>query len=217
MTPQTDLLAALAGAVSDMDDETAVRLTQEALAVGTEPTAIIEQALRVGITMVGDRFACGEAFVPELMLAAKTMKAALEILKPALAKAQTQAKSLGLVVIGTVVGDLHDIGKDLVISMLEMSGFEIIDLGVDVPAQRFVQSVEEHRPQVVGLSALMSTSIREQSKVIEALAVAGLREGVKVIVGGAATTPEWAESIGADGYSDNAVDAARMVRAILGI
>jgi len=217
MIQNADLLAHLARSVSDLDEEMALNLTRDALNMDIDPTTIIEQALRAGITIVGDRFAIGEAFIPELMLSAQIMKTAVEILKPALAKIQTEAESRRLVVIGTVAGDLHDIGKDLVISMLEMSGFEVIDLGVDVTARRFVQSVEEHNPQVIGLSALMSTTIQEQRKVIEELVELGIRSDVKVIVGGAAATPEWAESIGADGYSDNAVDAARMVQNQLGI
>lgn len=217
MIQNNALLAHLAHSVSDLDEEMALSLTRDALDMGIGPSTIIEQALRAGITIVGDRFAIGEAFIPELLLSAQIMNAAIKILKPALAETQTQAESLGRIVMGTVAGDLHDIGKDLVISMLGMSGFEVIDLGVNVTARRFVQSVEEHHPQVVGLSALMSTTIREQRKVVEELVELGIRGNVKVIVGGAAATPEWAETIGADGYSDNAADAVRMVKDLLGV
>jgi corrinoid protein of di/trimethylamine methyltransferase len=216
MTQNQNLLEEISRAVVDLDDERVNHLTCEALKAAIAPHLIVEAGLRRGITIVGDSFSRGEVFLPELMLAAQAMQGAIEILKPEMAKTQTQTPNLGRVIIGTVAGDLHDLGKGLVISLLEMAGFEVIDLGIDVPSQKFVESVAQYRPDVIGMSALMSTTLRNQQKVMEALVEEGLRDRVKVIVGGAAVTSEWAENIGADGYSDNATDAVGVVKTLLG-
>lgn len=216
MTQNHNLLEEISQAVVDLDDERVNRLTREALKAGIVPRLILEAGLRQGITMVGDSFSRGEVYLPELMLAAQAMQGAIEILKPEMAKEQTQTPNLGRVVMGTVAGDLHDLGKGLVISLLEMAGFEVIDLGIDVPSQKFVESVTQYRPDVIGMSALMSTTLRNQQKVMEALTEEGLRDRVKVIVGGAAVTSEWAKKIGADGYSDSATDAVGVVKTLLG-
>ena len=216
MSQNQNLLAEISRAVVELDDERVNHLTREALRAGITPHLIVEAGLRQGIAMVGDSFSRGEVFLPELMLAAQAMQGAIEILEPEMAKTQTQMSNLGRVVIGTVAGDLHDLGKGLVISLLKMAGFEVIDLGIDVPSQKFVESVAQYRPHVIGMSALMSTTLRNQQKVMEALVEKGLRDRVKVIVGGAAVTSEWAEIIGADGYSDNATDAVGVVKTLLG-
>lgn len=212
-----DLLGRICDDLADIRGDKVNQLVEEALAVSISPVDIIEQGLRPGITMVGDRYSAGEAFLPELMLAAKVMQDAIEILKPEMAKRRTQTQSLGRVVMGTIAGDLHDLGKNLVITLLDVAGFEVFDLGVDVPSQKFVESVVQLEPHVVGMSALMSTTIREQQVVINDLIEAGLRDQVKVAVGGAAVTPDWAERIGADGYGDNAIDAVRMIKNLLGV
>ena len=217
MAQKQDLLDEIAQAVVDLEDDRVNHLTRAALKAAIAPRLVVEAGLRRGITMVGDSFSRGEVFLPELMLAAQAMQGAIEILKPEMARTQTQTPNLGRVVMGTVAGDLHDLGKGLVLSLLEMAGFEVVDLGIDVPGQKFVESVAQYQPDVVGMSALMSTTLRNQQKVMEALAEAGLRDRVKVIVGGAAVTTEWAENIGADGYSDNATDAVGMVKDLLGI
>jgi 5-methyltetrahydrofolate--homocysteine methyltransferase len=215
MTAQENtLFSDLATAVATLDDARVLLLTREALSARIDPLSIIENGLRPGITMVGDRYAAGDAFLPELMLAAKVMSAAIEILKPEMALESEHY--LGKVVMGTVAGDLHDMGKNLVISMIELSGYEVIDLGVDVSSQKFVESVNQHHPQIIGMSSLMSTTIHEQEKVIENLTSAGYRTNVKVIVGGAAITQEWAETIGADGFCDIAAGVPQLVKDLVG-
>lgn len=212
-----DFLIEISHSVANIDGETVNRLTLEALASGMDPVLIVEHGLRPGLTLVGERYSSGEAFLPELMLAAKVMQDAIEILKPELTRRQTQTQSLGRVIIGTVAGDLHDLGKNLVITLLDVAGFEVFDLGVDVPSQKFVENVIQRDPHVVGMSALMSTTIREQQVVMNDLIKAGIRDHVKVVLGGAAVTPDWAEHIGADGYSDNAMDAVGMIKNLLGV
>jgi corrinoid protein of di/trimethylamine methyltransferase len=162
---------------------------------------------------VGSRFECNEYFVPELLIAARAMKTALELLTPKLAEAG--AKSAGRVVIGTVQGDLHDIGKNLVASMLEGGGFEVIDLGVDVPAEQFVEAAKEQEGTILALSALLTTTMTMMKNVIEALEAAGVRDKTKVIVGGAPITQQYADEIGADGYSDNASAAVGLARKLV--
>ena len=162
---------------------------------------------------VGQRFECNEIFVPELLISARAMKAALALIQPKLAA--SGAQSIGRVVIGTVKGDLHDIGKNLVASMLEGGGFEVIDLGVDVAPEKFVETVKEKGAQIVALSALLTTTMPAMKNTIEELKKAGMREGVKVLVGGAPLTQQFADDIGADGYSDNANGAVTKVRELI--
>jgi 5-methyltetrahydrofolate--homocysteine methyltransferase len=164
---------------------------------------------------VGARFERQEYYVPEMLLAARAMQAGLGLLKPLLA--QRSVKPLGTVVIGTVKGDLHDIGKNLVAMMLEGAGFQIVDLGVDVPSERFVQAVREHGADLVGLSALLTTTMTQMSHVIRAMADAGLREKVKVLVGGAPITERFAAEIGADGHGETATAAVRVARRVLNL
>ncbi len=162
---------------------------------------------------VGRRFECSEYFVPELLLSARAMKSALELIRPGLAA--TDLPSAGRVVIGTVKGDLHDIGKNLVAAMLEGGGYDVIDLGVNVDPQRFVEAVKDKRPQVVALSALLTTTMPAMKATIDALEAAGVREQVKVLIGGAPVTQHYAEEIGADGYGETAANATRLVRSVL--
>jgi len=192
-------------------------LAAQALESGVVPLTVIEEALNPGMQIVGDRYESGEYFIPDLVMAAEAMKAAMEILEPALMARQEQRKVLGTVVIGTVEGDIHEIGKSLVATMLSAAGFRVHDLGVDVPAGRFVEQVQETGANVIGLSALLTTTMRNQEAVVEALKEAGLRERVKVVVGGAPTGPDWAQTIGADGYAENANEAVGVVKRLLGV
>ena len=198
------------------EPEQARKLATQALEAGLAPLTIIEKALNPGMQIVGDRFESGEYFIPDLVMAAEAMKAAMEVLEPELIARQEQRHVLGTVVIGTVEGDIHEIGKSLVATMLGAAGFQVYDLGVDVPAGEFVKQVQETGANVVGLSALLTTTMRNQETVIEALKEAGLRERVKVVIGGAPTSTEWAQTIGADGYAENANETVAVVKGLLG-
>ncbi|HOM17010.1 MAG TPA: corrinoid protein [Thermoguttaceae bacterium] len=188
---------------------------QAALDANIDPNELLTKYMIPAMDEVGRRFECNEYFVPELLIAARAMKKALELLTPRLAAAG--AKAAGRVVIGTVQGDLHDIGKNLVASMLEGGGFEVTDLGIDVPPERFVEAAREKGDgAIVAMSALLTTTMTMMKKVIQALEEAGLRSKVKVIVGGAPVTQQYAEQIGADGYSDNASGAVALARRLVG-
>jgi corrinoid protein of di/trimethylamine methyltransferase len=191
-------------------------LAAQALEVDIEPLTAIDEALNPGMQVVGDRYESGQYFIPDLMMAAEAMKAAMAVFGPALVARQEQRQVLGTVVIGTVEGDIHEIGKSLVATMLGASGFEVYDLGVDVPAAEFVKRVQETSANIVGLSALLTTTMRNQEAVVEALEEAGLRAQVKVIIGGAPAGPEWAETIGADAYAENANEAVDVVKQLVG-
>lgn len=187
--------------------------TKQLLDAGEDPIKVINEGLIPGINEVGVRFKEGEMFVPEMMISAQAMKAGVELAKERIAGADIPTS--GKVVIGSVKGDLHDIGKNLVIMMLESSGFSIVDLGVDAPVQKFVQAVKEHEPQVVGMSALLTTTMPVMKDVISALEKEGLRQGVKVIIGGAPVTQDYAEEIGADGYAPDAATAVELCKQLL--
>ena len=207
----------MAQAVIDGLPERARVLAEEALRAGIEPLQAIDQGFKPGMDVVGDGFARGELFIPDLMMSGEAMKAAIATLEPELMKRQQERKVLGKVVIGTVQGDIHEIGKTLVATMLSANGFEVHDLGVDVSAQKFLEKVREVGADVVGLSALLTTTILNQEDVILTLKEAGLRDQVKVIIGGVPASPEWAEEIGADGYAENATEAVDVVKELLGV
>ena len=207
----------MAQTVIDGLPERARALAEEALRAGIEPLQAIDQGFKPGMDVVGDGFARGELFIPDLMMSGEAMKAAIATLEPELMKRQQARKVLGKVVIGTVQGDIHEIGKTLVATMLSANGFEVHDLGVDVSAQQFLEKVREVDADVVGLSALLTTTILNQETVILTLKEAGLRDQVKVIIGGVPASPEWAEEIGADGYAENATEAVEVVKAQLGV
>jgi len=162
---------------------------------------------------IGIRFKNGDIYIPEVLIAARAMHAGMDVLKPILSKSNTPMA--GKIVIGTVKGDLHDIGKNLVIMMLEGGGFEVVDLGIDVPAQKFIEAINEHHPQVVGMSALLTTTMREMKNTIQAIEGAGLRKQVRTIVGGAPLTEKFAREIGADGYATDAASAVDVVKFLL--
>jgi corrinoid protein of di/trimethylamine methyltransferase len=192
----------------------AEEVTKAALAANADPTELLGQQMIPAMDEVGSRFECNEYFVPELLIAARAMKVALELLTPALAEAGAESK--GRVVIGTVQGDLHDIGKNLVASMLEGAGFEVVDLGVDVAPEKFVEFAKEKEGSVVALSALLTTTMTQMKAVIQKLQEAGIRDKTKVMIGGAPITQQYADEIGADGYSDNASSAVAKARELAG-
>ena len=200
-------------AVLNGDQKTAVAVTQEALAEGASPMDLITKYMVPAMDKVGSLFECEEYFVPELLLSARAMKGSLELLRPLLAA--TGAEPVGRVVIGTVKGDLHDIGKNLVASMLEGAGCEVTDLGADVAPEKFIAAVEEKKANLVALSALLTVTMPAMRTTIEAFKTAGVRDRVKIMVGGAPVTEQFANEIGADGYSDNASAAVGLARRLV--
>jgi len=196
------------------DLDAARRATADALADGIAPGEILNDALIAAMDVVGEEYESGIRFIPEMLISAEAMKSAMTVLRPVLAEAGIEPR--GRIVLGTVEGDLHDIGKDLVGMMLEGAGFEVIDLGVEVAAERFVDAVREHRPNLVGMSALLTTTMVYMPEVIRALEDAGLRDSVRVIIGGAPVTAEYADEIGADGYAEDAAGAVRLATRLIG-
>lgn len=195
------------------DAKTARSITEEALAAGLEPMALVQEHMIPAMGEVGRRFECNEYFVPELLLAARAMKSALELIRPLLSAAGVAAA--GRVVIGTVKGDMHDIGKNLVAAMLEGSGYEVVDLGVNVAPERFVAAVQEKETHIVALSALLTTTMPSMRLTLDALEAAGVRRQVKVLVGGAPVTQKYADEIGADGYGETAAATPALVKQVL--
>jgi len=211
-----DLYQAMAQSVMDGEPEQAEELAQEAVSLSLDPLEVIDHGYTHGMNVLGDLFARGEVFLPHLVMGGEAMKAAIAVLEPELARRQQQRQVLGKVVIGTVAGDIHEIGKSLVATMLSANGFQVFDLGVDVPVSTFVEKAREVEADIVGLSALLTTTMLNQGKVIESLQEAGLREKVKIIVGGAPVSQSWAEQIGADGYSENAIGAVALAKKLMG-
>ena len=211
-----DLFRAMRQSVIDGDPKTAIELARQALAAGVDPLAAIDEGYVPGIRLVGEQFRSGEIYLPDMMAAALAMQKAIAILEPEMLARSVQRQVLGRVVVGTVKGDIHEIGKNLVGMMLMANGFEVHDLGVNVSPERFVEKVREVGANVVGVSALLTTTMVGQRAVIQALSEAGLRDGVKVIVGGAPVTRAWADEIGADGYGEDAVSAVSVTRTLLG-
>ena len=202
-------------AVLEGEIELAGELAKKAVAMDIHPLEAIENGFTPGINEVGENFENGDMFLPELVAAAEAMKAALAILEPVLVEKQAKRTILGRVVIGTMLHDIHDIGKDMVASMLTAAGFEVFNLGVNVPSQTFVEKVKELKPQILGLSALLTTTMPEQELVIKALQAQGLRQGVKVMVGGAPVNQGWSDSIGADGFAENAIEAVKLAKELV--
>ena len=205
----SDFYSKLAQAVIDGDAEAAEKLAHQALEEGMDPLACIDNGLIKGIQKVGELFAEGEYYLPELIIGADVLKSALAILEPALFEGQKR-EVVGKVVLGTVEGDLHEIGKTLVGTILTANGFKVLDLGVDNSTEAFISAVKEIDADIVGASALLTTTMGQQRKLIEALKEAGLRERVKVMVGGAPVTAKYAEDIGADGYAEDAISALNL-------
>ena len=191
-----------------------VEATKAALASGAEPLEIINRGLVAGITIVGQRFRACEMYIPEVLMSAKAMAAGVDLVKPLLTGKEVLSK--GKLLIGTVKGDLHDIGKNLVGLMMESSGYEVVSLGVDISPEKFVDAVREHKPQLLGLSALLTTTMLAMKDTIEGLKEAGLRDSVKVMIGGAPVTADFATEIGADGYAPDAASATELAGKLLG-
>jgi 5-methyltetrahydrofolate--homocysteine methyltransferase len=202
--------AELYNAILTGNAKKAEEVTKAAIAANANPSDLVQKYMIPAMDEVGRRFECNEYYVPELLIAARAMKTALELITPHLVA--SGAEPMGRVVIGTVQGDLHDIGKNLVASMLEGGGFQVIDLGVDVPAEKFVEAAKEKDGTILALSALLTTTMTMMKNVIDALEKAGIRSKVKVMIGGAPITQQYANEIGADGFSDNASAAVAVAR-----
>jgi len=205
-----DKVQRIADSIYSGDVEAVGELVQDLLDGGMAPGDVLNDALLVGMDKVGRDFKAGDLFVPEVLFAARAMQAGMDVLRPLLA--DSEISSSGKYIVGTVQGDLHDIGKNLVRMMLEGGGFEAIDLGVDVSPSAFVDAVREHKPDLVGISALLTTTMAQMKVTIEALEEAGLRDSVKIMVGGAPVTADFAEKIGADAYAPDAASAVDIAR-----
>jgi len=212
-----DLFKEMAQSITDGEADKAAELAKQAVAQGIDPLDAINKGFVAGVNYVGDQFSCGNMFLPELVMAGEAMKAAVAVLEPELTKRGTERKMLGKVVLCTVEGDIHEIGKTLVGTMLSATGFQVYDMGVDVPVMKVVEKAREVGADIVAMSALLTTTMVHQKDVIEALEDLGMRAKVKVMVGGAPVTQEWVKQIGADGYSEDAIGAARLAKQLLGV
>jgi len=211
-----ELFKKMAQSIMDGDSDVSVALAQEALAAGLDPLEAITKGYVMGVNKMGEDFACGNAFLPELVMAGEAMKAAVAALEPEMQKRGVAREVFGKVVLCTVEGDIHEIGKSLVGTMLSASGFQVFDLGVDVPAAKIIEKVKEVDANLVGLSALLTTTMVKQREVIEELDKLGLRSKVKVMVGGAPVTKDWVQRIEADGYSEDAIGAVNVAKQLVG-
>lgn len=210
---QMEVLNVISEALQNGNADLVAEKTQEALNQGISPSVILNDGLLKGMGIIGVKFKNNEVFVPEVLIAARAMHFGLNVLKPILAN--TGVKPFAKVVLGTVKGDLHDIGKNLVGMVMMGSGLEVIDLGIDVHEDKFIEAVKEHKPDILALSALLSTTMAEQKTVIDALVREGLRDKVKVMIGGAPVNEEYCKQIGADAYTEDAVTAAQMARQLV--
>jgi 5-methyltetrahydrofolate--homocysteine methyltransferase len=204
-------LKALSEAIIKGDQKTAVEMTRQALSEGVPPASILNEGLIAGMNVIGVRFKANQVYIPEVLISARAMKMAMEVLEPKLVEAGV--KPLGKALVGTVQGDLHDIGKNLVAMMLKGAGFEVIDLGVDSSPEKFVAKAKESNPQIIGLSALLTTTMPAMEKTIRAIKAAGL--SAKTMIGGAPVTQAYADKIGADGYAPDAASAVDLAKSLL--
>jgi len=202
--------------MADMKEEEALKLVEELLSQGEDPQKILDLASEA-MQVVGERYQEGTYFLPELIMAGEMLKRISELLKPHLAAKQEKKEKLGTIVLGTVRGDIHDIGKDIVGFMLEVNGFNVVDLGIDTPEEKFVQAVKEHQPQVLALSGFLSIAFDSMKSTIEAVEQAGLRPGLKVIIGGGQMDDTIRRYTGADAYGDNAMDAVAFAKEVVGV
>jgi len=212
-----ELFDKMAQSIIDGDSDIAVALAKQSIETGMDPLDAITKGFVNGVNKVGENFSCGQAFLPELVMAGEAMKAAVATLEPEMQKRGTSRQVFGKVVLATVEGDIHEIGKSLVGTMLSASGFQVYDLGVDVPAAKIITKVREVDANLVGLSALLTTTMVKQKEVIDELDKQGLRKQVKVMVGGAPVTREWVQKIEADGYSEDAIGAVALAKKLVGI
>jgi corrinoid protein of di/trimethylamine methyltransferase len=210
-----DIFQRMAQSIIDGDSDVAVALARESIATDLDPLEAISRGFVAGVNTVGEAFGRGEAFLPELVMAGEAMKAAVSTLDPELKKRGSQRQILGKVVIATVEGDIHEIGKSLVATMLAASGFEVHDLGVDAPGDKLIGKALEVDANILAMSALLTTTMVKQREVIEELEKEGLRQRLKVMVGGAPVTRDWVTSIGADGYSEDAIGAVALARKLM--
>ena len=211
------ILENLATAILEGDETKARENAQEALASQMDPLEAVEEGLSRGMAVVGQRFENGEAYLPDLLIATETFKAAIEILQPEIEAQQKQMAKKGTVVIGTVRGDMHSIGKNIVATVLETNGYDVVDIGVDNPALQFIEQARKAKADVIALSSLMTTTMPAQREVIETLEEMGLRDLYFVIVGGGPVNQEWADEIDADGYGETAIHAVELVQELLGL
>jgi 5-methyltetrahydrofolate--homocysteine methyltransferase len=191
------------------------KLTQEGLAAGEEAESILKDGLLPAMEQIGVQFKNNEIYIPEVLIAARAMHAGMGILKPILSK--STSSQAAKIIVGTVKGDLHDIGKNLVVMLLEGGGFDVVDLGIDVSPDKFVEAIRQHQPQVVGMSALLTTTMREMKNTLDAIQEKGLRKRTKIIIGGAPVTERFSKEIGADGYAPDAASAVDCVKGLLGL
>ena len=210
------LFQEMAQSIIDGEDELAAELAQKSIDLGIDPLDAINKGFVLGVNHVGDEFSCGNAFLPELVMAGEAMKAAIAILEPELNRRGSKRDILGKIVIATVEGDIHDIGKTLVGTMMAAAGFEVFDLGVDVPIMEIIQKAREVDADLIGVSALLTTTMVKQRDVVEAVEDIGLAGKLKVMVGGAPVTRNWMEEIGADGYSEDAIGAIAVAKELMG-
>jgi methanogenic corrinoid protein MtbC1 len=212
---KADLLDQLYAAVFDGDADGATAVAAEGLSAGVAPTELLFEAMIPALEEVGRRFETGEVFLPEMLIAARAMQAVMDLIRPLIVAAGVQ--KVGTFVIGTVAGDIHDVGKKLVIVMLEGAGFEVIDLGINVPGDAFVEAIREYRPDVVGMSAFLTTTLPELARNIELIEGSGLRDQVKILIGGAPVTQLTVEQARADGFAPDASSAVRLTRRLIGL
>lgn len=212
-----ELFKKMAQSIVDGDSDAALVLAKESIAANIDPLEAITKGFVIGVNSVGAAFGKGDAFLPELVMAGEAMKAAVSVLDPELKKRGTERKILGKVVIATVEGDIHEIGKSLVATMLNASGFEVHDLGVDIPSEKIIGKALEVNADIIAMSALLTTTMVKQKEIIEELEKKGLRNRVKVMVGGAPVTRDWVNAIGADGFSEDAIGAVTVARKIMGV
>jgi methanogenic corrinoid protein MtbC1 len=205
----------LVNAIADMKEDEALKLAQDMLDASEDPQTVLD-AGKEAMSIVGDRYECGDYFLPELIIAGDMLKAIGELVKPKLHAQATQSKPLGKVVLGTVAGDIHDLGKDVVGFMLDVSNFEVHDLGVDVSPEKFIQAIQEVKPEVVGLSGFLTLAFDQMRVTIEAIKEAGLRDSVKIMIGGAIMDDSAAQYIGADAYGPDATAAVKLAKSWIG-
>lgn len=212
-----EIFEAMAQSIIDGDAELARQLAEDAVSKGINPMEAINKGYIKGVNYIGEQFSCGEAFLPELVMAGDAMKAAVEVLEAEMSRQGTVREVLGKVIVGTVEGDIHDIGKTLVGIMMSIGGFQVLDLGTNVSFAKLSENIKSFQPDVIGLSALLTTTMVKQREFINKLKEAGMRDSVKVMVGGAPVTRSWAEEIGADGFSEDAVGAVAVAKELLGV
>ena len=213
---EDELLLEIQQSIIDLDEDRTEELTKQAIEEGYNPLDILQKGLTKGVKTVGDKFGRGEVFLPELAMSADCMRAGVQHVDPLLADLELDDDDTGgKFLIGTVDEDIHNIGKNILITMLKANGFEVVDLGVEIENEEFVEAVREHDPDILGMSALMTMTMDHQQEVIELLEEEGLREDLKIMVGGAPTSQEWCEEIGADGYGDNADAAVEVAKELV--